>query len=219
MSMLESKLLTALSELGNAAGSGLKSDGVGAPPDELVKAFADSMQNTGQDTPQAQDFLQDSETFEQNGQNSQHANEQHNFEHKLIKGPAESMPALSSSQETAPSQSVNNRDIPSIQEVTNVQEGQSLDPRASYRMDNAQGTSSFASEVSKPLGQDASSKELIQELETILQKISEPGNMLGQLELYRAQYIMGMLKMQAHTGMKVSQSTSQGLESLLKQKE
>ena len=46
---------------------------------------------------------------------------------------------------------------------------------------------------------------------------SRPGANIGPDALFRAQYLAGMLRVQAQTGLKTSQSASQGMESVLRQ--
>lgn len=55
------------------------------------------------------------------------------------------------------------------------------------------------------------------ELARLLEQFSGQGTVIGPQDLFRAQYLVGMLKVQVHAGFKVSQSTSQGMENVLRQ--
>ncbi len=231
MSMLETKLLSALSELGNAVGSGLKSDGVLSPPDDLVKAFEEAMQNLDANASNNQDTSQNlmQENVDCGGVDSQNHQEQES----LYPGPAEQMPSVSQGEQA---QNVDNglhvdnaeqvtqtnrvSDIPQTQNVTQTSESHGIDGQSSFRMqsENVSQGNQGVNNIQESQGTQ-SSEELMQELQSILQNITQPGATVNHLELYRAQYIMGMLRMQSQTGMKVSQGVSQGLESVLKQKE
>ncbi len=62
---------------------------------------------------------------------------------------------------------------------------------------------------------DSGGNDNIQELARLLEEVTR-GN-TSAMELYRLQYLVGMLQVQASSGMKVSQQAEQGIESLLKQ--
>ena len=51
----------------------------------------------------------------------------------------------------------------------------------------------------------------------LLDDFPRPGAVGGPEELFRVQYLVGMLKVQAQAGQQTSQSASQGMESLLRQ--
>lgn len=55
----------------------------------------------------------------------------------------------------------------------------------------------------------------VQEVARLLERVT--GGNLSAVELYRLQYLVGMLQVQASSGSKVSQQAGQGIESLLKQ--
>ena len=55
------------------------------------------------------------------------------------------------------------------------------------------------------------------ELGRLLEEFSSPGAIIGPDALFRAQYLVGMLKVQAQAGLKTSQSASQGMENILRQ--
>ena len=57
----------------------------------------------------------------------------------------------------------------------------------------------------------------VRELGRLLDEFSRPGANIGPDALFRAQYLAGMLRVQAQTGLKTSQSASQGMESVLRQ--
>ncbi len=58
-------------------------------------------------------------------------------------------------------------------------------------------------------------REQVTELSQLLEKAG--GGQISPVELYRIQYLVGMLKVEATGAVKVSQQTGQGFESLLKQ--
>ncbi len=60
---------------------------------------------------------------------------------------------------------------------------------------------------------------LRQELERLLQNISQPDVPVGPESLFRAQYLMGMLKVQAQAGINSSGQVSQGMESVLRRQD
>ena len=62
---------------------------------------------------------------------------------------------------------------------------------------------------------DAGGGENVREIARLLEEVTR-GN-ASSMELYRLQYLVGMLQVHASSGMKVSQQAEQGLESLLKQ--
>ncbi len=204
MTMLESKLFTALSELGNAKGFGLKSEGPGKAPEDLVKAFEEAMANLDQHASDAQASLNDFGSHEFSQELTNEKVHEINFQDENIgietqhennryKGPAEEVPSISSTDETQ-SYKVKN------------DESENINPHNVHKTEHAENIKQH-------------SEELVQELSSLFEKISQPGASLSHMELYRAQYIMGMLKVQSQAGMKVSQNVSQGLESMLKQKE
>lgn len=57
----------------------------------------------------------------------------------------------------------------------------------------------------------------VRELSRLLEACSQPGASIGPDALFRAQYLVGMLKVQTQIGLKTSQSASQGMESVLRQ--
>ena len=57
----------------------------------------------------------------------------------------------------------------------------------------------------------------VRELGRLLDAFSRPGATLGPEALFRAQYLTGMLKVQAQAGLRTSQSASVGMESVLRQ--
>ena len=57
----------------------------------------------------------------------------------------------------------------------------------------------------------------VRELGRLLDEFSRPGANIGPDALFRAQDLAGMLKVQVQTGLKTSQSASQGMESILRQ--
>lgn len=60
-------------------------------------------------------------------------------------------------------------------------------------------------------------EDLLREMGEILQNITKPGASILPAELFRLQYLTGMLKVGSQTGLKASQQATQGMESVLKQ--
>lgn len=60
-------------------------------------------------------------------------------------------------------------------------------------------------------------EDLLREVGQILEKVTQPGGAILPTDLYRLQYLTGILKVGAQTGLKASQQTTQGMESVLKQ--
>ncbi len=193
MAMLESKLLTALSELGNAQGTGLKSDAPAAPSKELIQAFEDAMQNSNSQA-------NDQQSQYAMNENEQNAYSKVQFEHDQN---------YSQNQKTQGIDSETGK----VYDVSQSSESQSLDARASFRKDISEAQNNF--EANNPARQE----DLLKELTTIAENFSQHGAQITQVELFRIQYILGILNSQSQTGMKVSQTVSQGLENLLKQKD
>ncbi len=192
MSMLESKLLTALSELGNAQGTGLKSDSPTAPSSDLIKAFEDAMQNNSQGN-------------EQSAQYAMNENEQNTFSKVEFDQRADYAKDLKS-------QGIDS-ESGRVYDVDQSSESQSLDGRASFRQDVERAQENF--QANKP----ESREELLKELITLAESFTAEGGQITAVDLFRTQYILGMLGTQSKTGMKVSQTISTGLETLLKQKD
>ncbi len=209
MSMLESKLLSALANLGNAAGSELVSNGVLSAPDELVKAFEEAMQGIDMS------MNQEANNASTNQDSSLSSND-----NDILKGPAEEVPSLNLDNQQVEVDGLNH-----AQQIENSTEAQNIDWQNSssssqdFTFDRSQQAQVNQHENIANISNDnkVQTGELGHELQAILEKLAQPGANLSHLELYRAQYIMGMLKTQAQTGMKISQGISQGLESALKQ--
>ena len=74
-----------------------------------------------------------------------------------------------------------------------------------------------ASDVQAVRAESSAEENPVRELGRLLDEFSRPGANIGPDTLFRAQYLAGMLRVQAQTGLKTSQSASQGMESVLRQ--
>ena len=62
----------------------------------------------------------------------------------------------------------------------------------------------------------ARENDLARELSSLLERISDPNAALLSTDLLRAQYLAGMLNVDMKSGLKLSQNTSQQMESILR---
>lgn len=203
-----SRLLEALEKLGASKGAGLQSpDGPGAQPSQdLVRAFEEAL--AGNPSPETQDpqVLQLS-----TGDDSLRPQSAGETRYEFVQPADSAMPPdglspladkVPASLETLPSQGPRSatHGLHGIAETDAPQPG--LHATENPELHTAPGVSGTA-------------QGDMQELMGILDKISN--GQLSASELYRLQYLVGMLKVQATGGTQSAQQTSQGIESLLKQ--
>ena len=193
-----SRLMEALEKLGEWAGSGAGNGPSGPPSRDLVRAFEDALSGSSGET----------ELSETPGAADAAGAE-------LPPGPAESVPSFDDKGTQAVERKTSVPDAPVAEsvelhpelrpEAVSSAESVGADTRslgpaeAGFRMEFREG------------------ENPVQELGRLLEDFSRPGAVVGPEELFRVQYLVGMLKVQAQAGQQTSQSASQGMESLLRQ--
>ena len=193
-----SRLMEALEKLGEWAGSGAGNGPSGPPSRDLVRAFEDALSGSSGET----------ELSETPGAADAAGAE-------LPPGPAESVPSF------------DDKGTQAVEGQTSVPDAP-LAGRVGLHPEQRPGAVSSAESV----GADTRSQgpaeagfrmefregeNPVQELGRLLEDFSRPGAVVGPEELFRVQYLVGMLKVQAQAGQQTSQSASQGMESLLRQ--
>lgn len=195
---LGSKLLAALEKTGVSSGAELRSDfgPSGQPDPDLVRAFEEALERDPEDvSPGA------SEIDGAAGSNEQpHGDVQPTEETQLR---AEAVPEAPQAMDApeAPER------IADQSEGLHTAEMDGFAPREAAAPD-------AASRPDAPPRAEAG--DGLRELENILGRM-ESGQLRAE-DLFRLQYLTGMLKVHAESGMKASQKMAQGFESLLRQK-
>ena len=191
LSSTGTKLLEALEKLGTSDGAGLRSPGGpgGMPPKELVQQFEALMNQPDEKTAQS--------IARQGKENI---------------GSTEPVPGGTTDAVSGDVPLQHLRESSDTLRVTRANAMEESSPtNRSVLFDKAPGVDSAA-----PTTSDASAtKDTVRELGTLLEKVSS--GQLNPTELYRLQYLAGMLRVHGSAGQQVSQQTSQGFESLLKQ--
>ncbi|WP_297218888.1 hypothetical protein [uncultured Desulfovibrio sp.] len=203
-----SKLLEALEKLSAWAGDMPGSGPSGAPSRELVQAFEDALaaspapggaaEAAGAGAPGAADMSPAAAG-------------------DVLPGPAQELPSLNGPQvpdtpQTAASMPAADADdtVARQHHVSSVTEaGESPQVAAGEK---APPAAQAASRVEAPHQTD-----MLNELARLLEQTSQPHAVIGPQELFRVQYLVGMLNAQAKAGVQTSQQTTQGMESLLRQ--
>lgn len=213
-----SRLFDALEKLGTSTGSGLQSFGPGAQPsDELVKAFEEmlnAVKASGMEGVQSPEAV-DTQALGANA-----------VTETTEPGPAERVPGMefqvdSIGKPSAAEQvdkSGRSHQVAATDtslDITDAIPGVDTPGSMEFKVENT----SASHAVQEPQANTASQspEALIKELGQLMGTMAQNGG-LTQMELFRVQYLVGILKVQSSGGMKASQSVSQGMESLLKQK-
>lgn len=190
-----SRLMEALEKLGTSTGAGLHNPAgpSGQPEQELVRAFEEALQqaNASQQPDAVQGIPQ--QEIQQGQQAAQH----------------EPQPAPEK--------------IDADFRLWDASENISIEPTkptakaavTDEQIHTINPASPFAQQPSVTYNAEHSFTEQLCELGEIMNRMNT--GVLSPQDLYRMQYITGMLKVQASSGVKVSQQTTQGFESLLKQ--
>lgn len=200
------KLLEALEKLSEWAGSMPGGGPSAAPPRELVQAFeaalsapSEGVSAAGQGT--VADILQPAGDT-------------------VFPGPAESLP----SQDISPASSFTQQaSMESDPMSTSLRQETSLPREAPSAAEVDERRYAPSAEIppeeSAPVSDPAANRQedLVGELARLLENATRPQAMLGPHELFRLQYLVGMLNVQGKAGVQTSQQTTQGLESLLRQ--
>ncbi len=218
MSGLESRLMDALSKLGSASGTGLKSDKIGPPPDELVKAFEEALNDLSQDA-NSNGLGAESNAFESQDSSTPQSIE---FDKALhVEGTQSADTSMQGVDSTSKvdakpnAQSIDNTNgvnkIDNGFEINSVNSSDAVDSKMNFRTEEVNKTQNTNQ------SKEPTTDELLKELSHVLETMSQPGASVSHMELFRVQYLVGMLKVQGQHGLKVSQTTTQGLENILKQ--
>lgn len=213
MTRTAARLLEALEKLSQSAGAGLQSGGPsGQPPDELVRAFQQALTGPekaegGQDVSGPARAVSDTDW-------------QPGYRGPGVAavppepGPAERMPPLDGVERAGRPDGRTGRPgetplglSPEVSEPQGVRR-----PGESPAMERRTGETGVVPEGS-PTGPD----DPLKELGRLLEQISQPGAALQPTDVYRMQYLVGMLKVRAQAGQKASQGMTQGMESVLRQ--
>lgn len=193
-----SRLMEALEKLGEWAGSGAGNGPSGPPSRDLVRAFEDALSGSSGET----------ELSETPGAADTAGAE-------LAPGPAESVPSFDDMGTQAVERKTPVPDAP-VAESVELHPEQRPEAVSSAESVGADTRSSGPAEAGFRM-EFREGENPVQELGRLLEDFSRPGAVVGPEELFRVQYLVGMLKVQAQAGQQTSQSASQGMESLLRQ--
>ena len=200
------KLLEALEKLSEWAGSMPGGGSSAAPPRELVQAFEAAL-------------AAPSEVVSTAGQGAATGSPQPAGD-AVLPGPAESLSSSDMSSASSVTQQASMQDDPlsgsAGQELPLPREAPSAAETDERRYTpSAEIPPEEGPSVSGPAANRQ--EDLVGELARLLENATHPQAMLGPQELFRLQYLVGMLNVQAKAGVQTSQQTTQGLESLLRQ--
>ena len=186
------KLLEALERLGDWAGGTATGGGPSGPPArEVVRAFEEAL-----DAASAQPGSVDQGTLASVPQQGDTAS--------VLPGPAEQVPSV---QGVEPSSAGGDA-------FARVAERPPADgPAGSASSTAAPGTAAPEQSAGRSVAQEDPAQELFRRLESYAQ----PGSVVTPQELFRIQYLVGMLKVQVQAGISSSQQSTQGMENLLRQ--
>ena len=184
------KLIEALEKLGDWAGGATSGGGPSGPPArEVVRAFEEALE-AAPVQPGGVDQGALASAPEQAG------------EAATLPGPAEQVPSV---HEAGPS-------MPDG--VEPVEQGMELARSDGPAPSTATSRTSAPEQVE---GRAVSQEDPAQELFRRLDNYAQPGNVITPQELFRIQYLVGMLKVQVQAGLNSSQQSTQGMENLLRQ--
>lgn len=195
---LASRLLAALEKTGVSSGAELRSDfgPSGQPDPELVRAFEEAMERGPEPVSPGSSGTDDATGLNEQAQIDVQPTEQTQFQTEAVPNGPQAMDAPEAPEKIADQS-----------EGLRTAEANGFAPREAAATDAApQPDASSRVEASDGL----------RELENILGRI-ESGQLRAE-DLFRMQYLAGMLKVHAESGMKASQKMAQGFESLLRQK-
>ncbi len=195
---LASRLLAALEKTGISSGAELRSDfgPSGQPDPELVRAFEEAMERGSESV-----VPESSGTGGATGLNEQP---------QMDVQPTEEIQLRTEAVPEGP-RGVDAPEAP--EKIADQSEGLRTDEMNAFAPQEI-ATPDAAARPDAP--SRAESGEGLRELENILERM-ESGQLRSE-DLFRMQYLVGMLKVHAESGMKASQKMAQGFESLLRQK-
>lgn len=195
---LASRLLAALEKTGVSSGAELRSDfgPSGQPDPELVRAFEEAMERGPEPVSPGSSGTDDATGLNEQAQIDVQPTEQTQFQTEAVPNGPQAMDAPEAPEKIADQS-----------EGLRTAESNGFAPKEAAATDaGSQPNASSRVEASDGL----------RELENILGRI-ESGQLRAE-DLFRMQYLAGMLKVHAESGMKASQKMAQGFESLLRQK-
>ena len=195
---LASRLLAALEKTGVSSGAELRSDfgPSGQPDPELVRAFEEALERSPEPVSPGSSGIDGATGLNEQPRMDVQPTEQTQLRTEAVPDGPQAMDAPEAPEKIADQS-----------EGLRTTETDGFAPREAAAPDTAP----------RP---DASPRteagEGLRELENILGRI-ESGQLRAE-DLFRMQYLVGMLKVHAESGMKASQKMAQGFESLLRQK-
>ena len=208
------RLLEALEKLAEWAGSGPGGNGPSAsPPEEVVRAFEQALAGTSQgaaaETAIAGGASAPPDAAALAGVSS-------------VPGPAESVPSLERGGIRISEAGVPASEMPGgVSSPAGAETVDSGPDRQAGAVQPPEATGSGGltdvPDIQTVRVQSSQEESPVRELGRLLDEFSRPGATIGPDALFRAQYLAGMLKVQAQAGLKTSQSASQGMESVLRQ--
>lgn len=193
---LASRLLAALEKTGVSSGAELRSDfgPSGQPDPELVRAFEEALERGPEPVSPGSSGTDDATALNEPPQMDVQPTEE-----TLLRTEAVPEGPQGINAPEAPEK------IPDQSEGLRTAETDGFAPREAA-----------ATDAAPPQDAPAEVGDGLRELENILGRI-ESGQLRAE-DLFRMQYLAGMLKVHAESGMKASQKMAQGFDSLLKQK-
>ncbi len=213
------RLLEALEKLAEWAGSGPGGNGPSGPPSEdVVRAFEEALAGPSEGAEAEAAEMVDA------GNASVPPDAAGMADAPYAPGPAESVPPLEGdirvSEAGLPASEMNGS-VSSPAGAEAVDSGPDRRPGAVQPPEEAgpggQADMPHASDVQAVRAESSAEENPVRELGRLLDEFSRPGANIGPDALFRAQYLAGMLRVQAQAGLKTSQSASQGMESVLRQ--
>jgi hypothetical protein len=195
---LASRLLAALEKTGVSSGAELRSDfgPSGQPDPELVRAFEEAMERGPEPVSPGLSGTDDATGLNEQPQIDVQPTEQTQFQTEAVPNGPQAMDAPEAPEKIADQS-----------EGLRTAETNGFAPREAAATDAA---------PQPDVSSRVEASDGLRELENILGRI-ESGQLRAE-DLFRMQYLAGMLKVHAESGMKASQKMAQGFESLLRQK-
>ena len=186
------KLLEALEKLGDWAGGAATGGGPSGPPSrELVRAFEEAL-----DAAPVQAGATEQGALASAAPGGS--------ETAVLPGPAEQVPSVQGAS-TPPS------GVQPSDRVTDISASDSAAGTASSTAAPEASAPDLAGE--HPVAREDPAQELFRRLE----QYAQPDSVVTPQDLFRIQYLVGILKVQVHVGLKTSQQSTQGMENLLRQ--
>ena len=187
------KLLEALEKLGDWAGGAATGGGPSGPPaQEVVRAFEEALDAASVQTGATE-------------QGALASAPPDSLERAVLPGPAEQVPSVQSVEalpESGAQPAAQGMEVVAVDGPTGPVSSAIVSEPASLEQTGG-----------RPMAQEDPAQELFRRLENT----ARPGSVLTPQELFRIQYLVGILKVQVQAGVSSSQQSTQGMESLLRQ--